>query len=465
MIEDSLILFTFDYYKKNNNTGRLSRTYELAYSYYCQKNETTIALKIAEEGLQYNIEMNDSSEIAHSYDMLAEVYYGEKDYKTAISYWNTASLYDTGNPHWRDYMTGICYAWLDQEDSSAFFIQKSIDLALRQGDTISASHYIRNQADILYERRNYSESLSLMKKLKGITSLNAKSYITVSNLYLMLHQPDSAQAYLNIANELKSRDNNDSGTSTTTENRIMAMQTIIDYAQGKHINWSNFGQYNDSILRDSQAKITRIEEETAIRNRLEQKNLNLTINRQRILLALVSVSLLAAIIIIALLYSGGKRKEKIEVLQSMLQDAMHSNSNSNNKDDYFFKKILLQQLGLVRLVATTPTSQNQALLKQISNIANNDIPVEELLNWNDLYHTIDSIYDNFYTKLLQKYGAGLNDREIQLCCLLCAEFSTKEISVVTQQSVRTIYQRKTTIRQKLEMDEKDDIVAILKSLI
>lgn len=37
-------------------------------------------------------------------------------------------------------------------------------------------------------------------------------------------------------------------------------------------------------------------------------------------------------------------------------------------------------------------------------------------------------------------------------------FSTKEISVVTQQSVRTIYQRKTDIRHKLGMDEKEDII-------
>ena len=34
----------------------------------------------------------------------------------------------------------------------------------------------------------------------------------------------------------------------------------------------------------------------------------------------------------------------------------------------------------------------------------------------------------------------------------------REISVVTQQSVRTIYQRKTDIRHKLDMDEKEDII-------
>ena len=35
------------------------------------------------------------------------------------------------------------------------------------------------------------------------------------------------------------------------------------------------------------------------------------------------------------------------------------------------------------------------------------------------------------------------------------------ISVVIQQSIRTVYQRKTVIRQKLDMAEKEDIVEFL----
>ena len=341
-----------------------------------------------------------------------------------------------------------------------FFTKKSIDFALAQKDTASATFFIRNQADALYMQEKYTESLALMKKMKEINpDVDLGYYLTFADLYLMMHQPDSAQVCLNNANKLIFSNSDYNFYFTSTNNLIMAKQAVINYAQGKHIDWSKIGRYNDSICVDNQAKIKRIEEETDIRDRLEQKNLMLTINRQRILFALVSVLLLAVILVFIFIYYNQKKKEKIDVLQSMLKEAMRS--KDADKDDYFFKKLLLQQLGLVRLVATTPTSQNQALLKQISNIANKDIPVDELLNWNDLYHTIDSIYDNFYTQLLQKYGAVLNDREIQLCCLLCAEFSTKEISVVTQQSVRTIYQRKTNIRQKLKMDEKDDIVAFI----
>ena len=162
-------------------------------------------------------------------------------------------------------------------------------------------------------------------------------------------------------------------------------------------------------------------------------------------------------------------EERIETLNRLLADATKGDSepgttgnvNQEVEDGQFFRKILLQQLGIIRLVATQPTSQNQDLLRRISGITNRELPVESLLVWEDLYPVIDRIYDGFYTQMNRRFGSVLIDKEQQLCCLLCAEFSTKEISVVTQQSIPTIYQRKTNIRKKLGMGEKEDIVSFI----
>ena len=53
-----------------------------------------------------------------------------------------------------------------------------------------------------------------------------------------------------------------------------------------------------------------------------------------------------------------------------------------------------------------------------------------------------------------RYSNILNEKEIKLCCLLKANFSTKEINMLTRQSLQTISQRKTQIRQKLSILEK-----------
>lgn len=154
-----------------------------------------------------------------------------------------------------------------------------------------------------------------------------------------------------------------------------------------------------------------------------------------------------------------EREEEIDALRKLLSES--SESGDSNKNDRFFKKILLQQLGVIKIATSNPTSANLELLKKMKKIASKEVDVDTLLNWDDLFQIIDYIYDGFYTSLIKKYGAVLNEKEIQLCTLLKANFTTKEIGVVTQQSVRTIYQRKSTIRQTLQMPEAEDIATFL----
>lgn len=154
-----------------------------------------------------------------------------------------------------------------------------------------------------------------------------------------------------------------------------------------------------------------------------------------------------------------EREEEIDALRKLLSES--SESGDSNKNDRFFKKILLQQLGVIKIATSNPTTANLELLKKMKKIASKEVDVDTLLNWNDLFQIIDYIYDGFYTSLIKKYGAVLNEKEIQLCTLLKANFTTKEIGVVTQQSVRTIYQRKSTIRQTLQMPEAEDIATFL----
>ena len=66
-----------------------------------------------------------------------------------------------------------------------------------------------------------------------------------------------------------------------------------------------------------------------------------------------------------------------------------------------------------------------------------------------------------YTRLHDSHGDVLSDREEQIIVLMMAGFSTKEISVIPSQTTATIYTRKSTIRKKLGIPEKEDIVAFV----
>jgi DNA-binding CsgD family transcriptional regulator len=99
----------------------------------------------------------------------------------------------------------------------------------------------------------------------------------------------------------------------------------------------------------------------------------------------------------------------------------------------------------------------QKLLKALAEIGNDEAPAEELIVWSDLYPIIDRLFDNFHTRLMQRFGSVLTDKEVQTCCLVCAGFSTKEIAVITRQAIASVYVRKTSARQKMGAPDGADI--------
>ena len=123
----------------------------------------------------------------------------------------------------------------------------------------------------------------------------------------------------------------------------------------------------------------------------------------------------------------------------------------------------MQQLGIIRTFAESPTAQNQEALRKISNIGNSDTPLDTLVKWDDLYPVIDELYENFHDNLLKRYPQLFSQREVQIICLIRAGFSTKEIGVLIQQSSNSIYVSKTAIRKKLGVQPKEDFMEALTS--
>lgn len=112
------------------------------------------------------------------------------------------------------------------------------------------------------------------------------------------------------------------------------------------------------------------------------------------------------------------------------------------------------------MVAETPTEQNREMLRKLSSIESETDGA--LVNWGNVFEIIDNLYSGFYTQLHGSYGDILSDKEEQIIVLMLAGFSTKEMSVITSQTTATIYTRKSTIRRKLRVPEKEDIVAFIR---
>ena len=467
MAEDGMILFSLGYYKDNNVMEKLVTTYALAAQYYRWNEDSQMANTMLRGGLEVALELNDSIIIPLICHEIGNGYYGKKEYGDAISFYRKAIEYDMIESY---YMAGLSYAQTGNVDSMHYFMNKAIDIADQRNNNNAANHFRRNYADILIGRKEYNEALTYLNHVANDPENTQQFgvYVSIAQIYLSMRKPDVAQIYIDSARVLfdEIKDTRSEVMNITSDNIIMALQVVADYAKGGAVSMHPIGRGNDVYRTKATENELIIEEKINVKNRLEQRNLILAIGKQRMLLYITWGSVfLVVIIILAFLYIRRKRskfieaEEKREVLEKLLKEA----TAANEKDNAFFKKVLLQQLGLIKIVASTPTGHNQELLKQVSNINNRNIPADDMLVWDDLYKLTDSIYNGFYTKLSSKYGEILTEKEKQLACLLCAGFSTKEISVISQQGIQTIYQRKTTIRQKLKMDEKEDIVDFILS--
>lgn len=471
LADDSLLLYSKVYYNDyNTNKLRFIQANKLAAFHLLWNNKQDDAMKLLHETLKVAEANNDTIGMVSIYRSLANWADKENDIDKGLFYTKKLLEINKNAPDYYRYYRdlGIIYFFKNDADSSFAAFEQGINYILNSDN--NESHYYdmrRNYADVLNEMGEPHKAIGILHELMNSTQDKdnlSLSYMALSRCYLNLHQLDSANYYMQKANDTRP---DYFYKDLALSNMYMNQEVVLNYANSGKFKLNNIALFSNKMYNNYLDKESTLAVRTNNLKLSEQRNLELNIAKQHNQIVLL-------IMLLVLFISGGlvyfyiqrrrkafeEKKEELETLKKLLHEAEKS-SDSLKKDDRFFKRILLQQLGLIRLAATSPTAHNQEFLQQMARIADKDIPVETLLNWDDLYQVIDSIYNNFYTKLSLKYGDILIDKEIQLCCLLASEFSTKEISVVTQQSVRTTYQRKTTIRRKLQMDEKEDIIDFL----
>ena len=446
LAEEDQLLRAITYYRKENE--KLADSYLLEASYLYWKGQEEKSKRVIDKGLT---EISDTAK--------------------------RIRLLVTKESAILSYKLGVNLSLLGDRLSECYY-EKGIRLAEENGDTAIACEIMRNYADYLANTGQYSRSNNMFyqiaQMMPQVAELSAIQMAMAGN-YINLHRLDSAR----ICNDkaIKSEEQLKTHGFVDIARRAVIEQErfLLNYTSGKPVSYVEFARYCDSITADIQAKDNISARRQESRNRLQAVNFELKLEQQRIgYILLVVVLLLTGGGIGSFLYYKNRilrlveSEDRIDALTRMLKEAQVSikkdspiHDQANLEEDSFFKKILLQQLGIIRLVASTPTNQNQALLKRISGISGGEIPTNSLLVWSDLYPVIDRLYDNFHTRLIDYYGNTITEKEVQICCLLCAGFSTKEIGVITQQSDATIYVRKTTIRKKIGVAEGQDIVTYI----
>ena len=467
---DSLVNIAYDYFSKKHNIQRIVLALYLKGGIENDNNQYEKALtlfldaekkldKIDEDILGFYICSHIG--LIYAYQSLNEyaIDYSNKSYEYALQTQNhkliTAAYVQLARTYSKINI-----------DKSIEYYEKAIDVARKCDDKkqearilieLSGRYKVHSQKKYLKAKSYVEEALKIRE--------SAQAYLVLGDIYKELGQLDSACHYLNKASS--------SENIYTTRNAYKSLYNIskesgnykeaVEYSEKL---WNKQDSINKIASNNALIEMQEKYDQQRVRDELTTK---MTLQKQRILMGIGVAILILCFIAYRIRIRNKERitrlaeaEDRIETLNHLLEEAQKEPSPDAGQDDTFFKRILLQQLGIIRMVANTPTAQNQALLRRLAETGNDEMPAEELIAWKDLYPIIDRLYDNFYTRLMERFDSVLTDKEVQTCCLLCAGFSTKEIAVITRQAVNTVYIRKSSSRQKMGMPEGADIVEWVK---
>ena len=414
----------------------------------------------------------------------AEIAMRDYDYERVREYTETLIGLDNGKAIHLDEVErvynalAIVYFSLGEYDKMEKCFEKAIAQAADSAFIVNVVR--RNYADLLGEIGQTDRAIKMLEDLteeyrQADSWLQVESLYSLSRLWLNKGDKQRAERYMREAEELFAGYKESEEFDPAAEAAFLAHRQVLEYAQKGSYHCFPLVQYNNHWSETDYVRYRVAEaKERSIRD-LRERNLYLTISRQRQMLFIV-VLLFAGMGAILLIWGLSRRRqrlllekeEEIETLKGIIGKGQSDQVPSGPDGQYQstkemdVRKLMLQQLGVIKTIAGTPTEANQQLLARL--MALNETTANALIDWPSIYQTIDLVYDGFYTRLVQKYGNVLNEKELQLCCLLKADFSTKEINMLTRQSLQTIYQRKTQVRQKLNLPEAEDITKILGCL-
>ncbi len=409
----------------------------------------------------------------------AEIAMRDYDYEHVREYTETLIGLDNGKAIHLDEVErvynalAIVYFSLGEYDKMEKCFEKAIAQAADSAFIVNVVR--RNYADLLGEIGQTDRAIRmqevLTKQYRAAGNwLQVESLYSLSRLWLNKGDKQRAERYMREAEELFAGYKESSEFDPATEASLLAHRQVLEYAENGKYHIMDLVQFHNRWSEKDYVRYRVAEaKERSIRD-LRERNLYLTISRQRQMIVIIMLFFvtLGGILLFVYLYRRRQRlllekEEEIETLRNMLASADKPDdrfrTGASQPADGNVRKLMLQQLGVIKTIAGTPTEANQQLLARL--MALNEETANALIDWQSIYQTIDLVYDGFYTRLRDKYKDVLNEKELQLCCLLKADFSTKEINMLTRQSLQTIYQRKTQVRQKLSLAEAEDITTAI----
>lgn len=415
--------------EENNRIG-IARCYNIIgiINYYLNNDECSI--EYFNKALEINIEINDKKWIAGNFNNLGMIYERMGDYNKALEYYfkSLKTNKELNNKNWigNNYGNiGILYQRMGKPESLEYFF-KRLKINERQGD------------------------------MDGISSTN----YYIGNYYNSQNEFEKALPYLlisyNIADSLESLahlNNSANGLSVT-------FAGLNNYKQSYKFH-KIYKTLSDSLnFEKNTQKITRLKMQNQFRK--DQYLNELEYQKTKLIFITIAGALFVFVVITILLFRRQQAKSKY----FKLKQKKHQLENQLLQEKLEFKgkelqdnvKYLVNKNELITSVSERLIEEKPRFKKENQNVINEVILELQLSIDSDIWEEFELRFKqvhSYYYEILNKKFPHLSANDKKLCAFLRLNMSSREISAITHQSIKSIETARIRLRKKLNISNKD----------
>lgn len=418
-------------YENLKDTLGISRIYNCMGSLYKYQNDLSKSIEYYNKSLELRISMNDREGTALVYNNIGVDHALSGNYDLAMDYYRMALdiHIETGSLKNEAIVYGnIASAYMTRGE-----YEKAYDYIIKSIEINKEVDYKRGIA-IQYE------NLGRYYNLIGDKELAIKNYIIAYNMFNELGRLEYQKDITAVLSEVFANNG--------------------DYEKAYRYLQEN-KSYSDSLFDVEKMKsIATLEQEYLNLRQIEEHRLQ--DQRSRIMLLASVSSLIMLIIIFSLLYSRQRlklneqrlkiqnvelEKKQVEKDLELRQKEITASTLSQARKNEIINDVISKLKASLDNLKDENRPVINDIIQELSDSANPDI-------WQEFEVRFLQVHADFYDNLMSKYPE-LTNNEKRLAAFLRLDFSTKEISSITNQSPHSINIARTRLRKKLGIVNKD----------
>ena len=428
---------------------------------YENEGETELAMTTYRQALDAAQNESDSALIGLVQQYMGMLLMEQYSFDEAIELLHQSAATTKDDPVMLSYSNsgiGRAYFIIDSIDKSLHHFQKAVEYAEQSADSNVMSVAYQNIGAIYNEIGNYDDALNYIRlslKYNNEEKEIPRYHLNLAYIFLDMNINDSSSYYENILkNELDSIEDK---TLKVAINHFLYNKALADNNIDSAFHYyMTFAEMDMELLEERlQQNVLEIQKRYDYEKVENDYNLKL-LKKQRTLTFLLFLLLIIGVVLLILINRNlRRRKEELRMKDEILKFENEILRLNEIKGDY--KRNLEWKYMLVYSMTLMDRNKTESHYKTIKRKIYD--------NTETAFDAVMKIFEEEHPGLAeairQKYPV-LSDTEYKVGIMSLTPFNSQETADILGKSINTINKARTSIRKKLEIEEKESIEEKLK---